>query len=104
MTTSTCDRSCVERLVFLCLPLFTGPEHVLRSKHFRPEEHCWYWTRDGLLWKPEHCQRCGEATPTELLHGHHHNGYARVEWFNVRWLCVPCHVKEEGRWGVQLHR
>ncbi len=23
-------------------------EHILRSKHFRPDEHCWYWTKQGL--------------------------------------------------------
>ena len=73
----------------------------MRTRARRAIQHA---VETGRIGKPEHCQRCGKATPTELLHGHHHNGYARVEWFNVRWLCVPCHVKEEGRWGVQLHR
>lgn len=35
--------------VFVSLPIFTGIDHVLRSKHFRKDEHCWYWTRDGLI-------------------------------------------------------
>ena len=62
-------RPCVERLVFLCLPLFTGPEHVLRSKHFRPDEHYWYWTYEGLLWwMGEHGFTCIEhGTPESLL-------------------------------------
>lgn len=38
----------VRRFVFVSLPIFSGPEHVLASKHFKREEHCWYFTRDGL--------------------------------------------------------
>jgi hypothetical protein len=36
--------------VFTSLPLFTDAAHVLRSRHFRRDEHIWYWTRDGLVW------------------------------------------------------
>ena len=59
----------VERFVFVSLPLFTGPEHVLGSKHFRRDEHCWYWTYDGLLWwMGEHGFECLEhCTPESLL-------------------------------------
>ena len=39
----------VHEWVFLSLPIFRDAEHVLRSKHFRPDEHCWYYTRDGLV-------------------------------------------------------
>jgi hypothetical protein len=35
--------------LFLSLPIFRDAEHALRSKHFRPDEHCWYFTRDGLV-------------------------------------------------------
>lgn len=35
-------------LVFVSLPIFQDKEHVLRSKHFRPDEHYWYWTKRGL--------------------------------------------------------
>jgi hypothetical protein len=38
----------VRKWVFVSLPIFTDAEHVLRSKHFKPEEHCWYFTREGL--------------------------------------------------------
>lgn len=34
---------------FMCLPIFEGPEHVLESKHFRRDEHFWYFTKDGLI-------------------------------------------------------
>lgn len=39
---------------FVSVPLFEGPEHALRSRHFRPDEHRWYWTRAGLtgwMWR-----------------------------------------------------
>jgi methyltransferase family protein len=55
---------------FVALPLFTGPEHVLRSKHFRRDEHCWYFTRDGLLgWFAAQGFRCLEHSTRESLLG-----------------------------------
>ena len=38
----------VRKWVFMSLPIFRDVEHVLRSKHFKPDEHCWYFTRDRL--------------------------------------------------------
>lgn len=35
--------------VIVSLPIFRDMEHVLRSKHFRPDEHYWYWTRKGFV-------------------------------------------------------
>lgn len=35
--------------LFVSIPIFSSREHVLRSKHFKPGEHCWYFTRDGLV-------------------------------------------------------
>jgi hypothetical protein len=35
--------------VFVSLPVFTGSEHVLTSRHYRKDEHVWYWTHDGLI-------------------------------------------------------
>ena len=35
--------------LFLSLPIFRDVEHILASKHFRPDEHHWYFTRDGLV-------------------------------------------------------
>lgn len=35
--------------VFMSIPIFENREHVLRSKHFRPDEHMWYFTEIGLL-------------------------------------------------------
>ena len=36
------------RYVFVSCPIYQDRDHILRSKHFRPDEHCWYWTKDGL--------------------------------------------------------
>jgi len=45
----------VRKWVFVSLPIFTDAEHVLRSKHFRPAEHCWHFTREGLLYAMKLC-------------------------------------------------
>lgn len=38
----------VSDAAFVAIPVFTGPEHVLASKHYRRDEHFWYWTREGF--------------------------------------------------------
>jgi len=45
----------VREWVFLSLPIFRDAEHALRSKHFKPDEHCWYFTRDGLVFAMKLC-------------------------------------------------
>ncbi len=40
--------ACASCFVFLCMPIYQGPLHVLASKHYRPGEHCWYFTEVGL--------------------------------------------------------
>jgi methyltransferase family protein len=52
----------VREWLFLSLPIFRDADHVLRSKHFKPLEHCWYFTSQGLLIAME---RCGFALVTE---------------------------------------
>jgi len=39
----------VRGVAFVSLPIFSGPEHIVRSKHFRKDEHCWYFTRAGFI-------------------------------------------------------
>lgn len=46
----------VSRIAFVSLPIFRDAAHVLRSKHFRPDEHFWYWTRAGFI---AFADRCG---------------------------------------------
>lgn len=39
----------VREWVFVSLPIFAGVNHILTSKHFRKDEHRWYWTNDGFI-------------------------------------------------------
>lgn len=39
----------VRKYVFVSIPIFRDCEHVLSSKHFRKDEHCWYFTEDGFI-------------------------------------------------------
>lgn len=48
----------VRTAAFVSLPIFRDVAHVLASKHFRPDEHYWYWTRAGFL---TFADRCGFA-------------------------------------------
>jgi hypothetical protein len=52
----------VREWLFLSLPIFRDARHVLGSKHFKPAEHCWYFTRDGLVFA---MQQCGFALLSE---------------------------------------
>lgn len=46
----------VRTVAFISLPIFRDVAHVLRSRHFRPDEHFWYWTRAGFI---AFADRCG---------------------------------------------
>jgi Methyltransferase domain len=52
----------VRQWLFLSLPIFRDADHVLRSKHYKPKEHCWYFTSEGLVFA---MQRCGFALVEE---------------------------------------
>lgn len=52
----------VREWLFLSLPIFRNREHACTSKHFKPDEHCWYFTRDGLI---AAMKMCGFALVTE---------------------------------------
>lgn len=38
----------VKKFAFVSIPIFRGLDHVLSSKHFRRDEHCWYFTASGF--------------------------------------------------------
>lgn len=40
--------SCAQKYVFISCPIYENVEHLLGSKHFRKDEHCWYWTIEGI--------------------------------------------------------
>jgi hypothetical protein len=42
------------RFAFVSCPIYDNDRHILRSKHYRPDEHCWYWTVHGLFAFMEH--------------------------------------------------
>lgn len=35
--------------VFVSIPIFTGCRHILKSKHYRKDEHFWYFTGPGIV-------------------------------------------------------
>lgn len=35
--------------VFLSMPIYASGEHAIKSKHFKPNEHLWYFTEPGLI-------------------------------------------------------
>lgn len=39
----------VREFVFVSLPVFSGAEDVLRSRHYRKDEHVWYFTSVGFI-------------------------------------------------------
>jgi hypothetical protein len=39
----------IRHAVVVSLPIFEGRAHILRSKHFRKDEHFWYFTEAGFI-------------------------------------------------------
>ncbi len=49
----------VKSWVFVSLPIFQNFGHILTSKHFRKDEHYWYWTERGFKnWMKENGFEC----------------------------------------------
>lgn len=61
----------VKRWVFMSCPIWPGPGAPTRDwKHYKPHEHCWYWTEGGLIsWMAGHGFACREATAMETVIG-----------------------------------
>lgn len=72
-----------EKWVFVSVPIFSGAEHIIRSRHFRRDEHIWYWTHDGLVaWFGEQGFELMESNGIETQLGREGIGsyaFARVE-------------------------
>lgn len=45
--TQTLDN--IRQYAFISTPIYNDVDHILRSRHFRKDEHCWYWTKKGLI-------------------------------------------------------
>jgi len=39
----------MNRFVFMSIPIFENLDHLLKSKHFKKTEHCYYFTEQGLI-------------------------------------------------------
>jgi len=39
----------IQRYVFMSIPIFKDRNDALKSKHFRRDEHYWYFTHEGLV-------------------------------------------------------
>ena len=39
----------VEDYIFMSMPIYDNEAHCLESKHFKPNEHLWYFTEEGLV-------------------------------------------------------
>lgn len=60
----------VEKLAIVSIPTFRDAAHVLASRHYRRDEHYWYWTRDGFLRFASSCGfRCVDILATETAIG-----------------------------------
>ena len=56
--------------VFFSIPIFRDISHALRSKHFRIDEHYWYFTTQGLLkYMSEHGFACLDVENFEIQAG-----------------------------------
>lgn len=56
----------IDRFAFVSIPVFSGYDDVLASKHFRPDEHIHYFTVAGLIrWFDEQGFNCREYNQIE---------------------------------------
>ncbi|WP_455872018.1 methyltransferase domain-containing protein [Serratia proteamaculans] len=52
--------------VFVSIPIFTGGDDIMASHHYRPNEHIWYFTHDGIIrWFAEQGFTCVEHNTIE---------------------------------------
>lgn len=67
----------VNNFVFMSIPIFDDLYSVLASKHFKPNEHFWYFTHDGLI---------------QFMN---HNGFLLEEYCNME--------QDAGRQGIKTY-
>ncbi len=52
--------------------------------------------RDGKFLQIKWCEKCGVenwGVWRSMIEAHHYLGYEPGHWFDIQWLCVPCHKK-----------
>ena len=67
-------------------PIFLAKEAARAAVHRAVES--------GILIRPGKCQGCQKACKPQ---GHHYLGYEWERRFDVIWLCIICHRKDESR-------
>jgi len=56
--------------VFVSMPIYHDAEHLIKSKHFRKDEHCWFFTNNGFVaWMATKGFECVEISHFESLLG-----------------------------------
>lgn len=56
----------INNFIFVSIPIFNSVEAILSSKHFRKDEHYWYFTEKGLVhWFSRNGFDCVEANSVE---------------------------------------
>lgn len=62
--------ACALEWVFVAMPIYRDQADCLASKHYRPGEHIWYWTHDGLVqWFQSNGFELVEYNDTETMLG-----------------------------------
>lgn len=60
----------IQSYCFVSMPIYRDRNHIMTSRHFRPDEHCWYFTRCGLIaWFWERDFSCAEMNDMETVLG-----------------------------------
>lgn len=60
----------IERFAFVSLPIFQNAEHCVKSKHFRRDEHIWYFEDRGIrAWFDAQGFDCVESNEMETAIG-----------------------------------
>jgi len=78
-----------------------GLKYDERRESYSPNQlRAWtairYAVKSGKIERPTICQECGGQRRIEA---HHHNGYERLRWLDVRWLCGECHVAAHAKYS-----
>ncbi len=84
--------------VFVSIPIFDGAEHILTSKHYRKDEHIWYWTHGGFIrWFAEQGFTCVEHNRIEIDLGRDEIGSYAFKRVNALLEPSMHEVSESGR-------
>lgn len=67
----------------------TDPEYRLKQRA-RREVHL--AIKYGKIVRPAKCPKCKRKVKVQ---GHHHKGYDKPNWLEIKWLCAKCHYQQD---------